>query len=549
MKIIKSFFIFFLAAALALSFTACQENPDGSIVVHKDMDNLISKAQETGPSKVEAGDIADEVAENYESYQTTLEDESLGVTVNVNAQVDVPEVETLSVYRVQQKPFTQEFVDKVRQVLMGDKAVYEATALTAPTKADYEATIQYYREQIQAEEAKMAAATEEDRTEGSQEDRYVISVEDFRANCQMNIDALQYELDLTQGFYENAPVSVDLSQYPIDGKLLTEGEHYSLYPEFYSFGPDCDEDETLYIAADSADGRYQTLKVRNSADRSNSLYYTSCPDQYLSPDFSAFTPLDPKAYGETLSNDTVPVDFLSAGLWYDETMEFAPFENDETTISEEEALSRAEAFLAEIGLTDFTLSEGGLFNQLISDVSLHIGQSGKFYYRHMYIFRFRREIGGVQLTQSSGAKFADSGSGEDYRKQYWPGEVVEVQVNDAGIAGFSYDAPVEITETVAESASLKLFSEVKDTFESMVCVMNAVEDTNLRAALDIDRVRLSYSRISERDSFDTGLIVPVWSFEGTQYLEHNNEIISETHGSQLAINAIDGSIIDGSLGY
>ena len=52
-------------------------------------------------------------------------------------------------------------------------------------------------------------------------------------------------------------------------------------------------------------------------------------------------------------------------------------------------------------------------------------------------------------------------------------------------------------------------------------------------------------RISEADSYDTGLLVPVWDFQG----KVTDEYGSEFAGSVMTINAIDGSIIDRSLGY
>lgn len=65
-------------------------------------------------------------------------------------------------------------------------------------------------------------------------------------------------------------------------------------------------------------------------------------------------------------------------------------------------------------------------------------------------------------------------------------------------------------------------------------------------------VNLVYTRISEKDSFDTGLVVPVWNFEGTIV----DEAISgkygyeyEKKGNILSINAIDGSVINQELGY
>ena len=64
--------------------------------------------------------------------------------------------------------------------------------------------------------------------------------------------------------------------------------------------------------------------------------------------------------------------------------------------------------------------------------------------------------------------------------------------------------------------------------------------------INIDSVKLRYTRISEKDSFDTGLLVPVWDFIGTKTDQYGNEV----HGAILmSINAIDGSVIDRNLGY
>ena len=113
--------------------------------------------------------------------------------------------------------------------------------------------------------------------------------------------------------------------------------------------------------------------------------------------------------------------------------------------------------------------------------------------------------------------------------------------------GFDYHAPLEITETVVEGAALKTFEDVKSTFEKMLPVTLAQTEESRIAA--IDRVRLSYSRISEKDSFDTGLIVPVWSFEGRATAYSEGYPVYEQSGTLLAVNAIDGSVIDADLGY
>ena len=544
----KRLFAAGLCAVLLLSMSACQENPEGSIVVHKDMDNLISKAQQDDASKVDAADIIDEVAENFETYQTSLRDEDLKVTATVNAKVDVPKVDKLNVYRVKQKPFDQEFVDKVRKVLMGDKPVYDSIGLGQWTKAEWEESIKVYRDLLRQAEEELAGGVPTTYAGPA------LTQEEWEEHCREDIARYQEEIDRMQEQYEAAPTEADPARYPSDGTLRTRRELAELFPELYGNFPESWADrETLSILADASDGSYQRLEVENSEDRGNAMYYYAGPEYYFNPSLTAFQPLDPEAYGETApGNGSIPPNFLSGGVAILEDDVLRPLENDTTTISEAEAIDRAEAFLGEIGLVDFALDEGGLFNE-IAIASSHMAEEGQtLYYRPYYILRFRREIDGVLLTQASGGKFADSGDGESYRAQYWPGEAVEVRVNDAGIVGFAYMAPIEVTETVVENAGLKAFSEVKDTFEKMICIVSAPEDPNFaqyESTADIDRVRLSYSRISEKDNFDSGLIVPVWSFECTICYSFREESWPYRYRSLLSINAIDGSIIDGTLGY
>ena len=94
---------------------------------------------------------------------------------------------------------------------------------------------------------------------------------------------------------------------------------------------------------------------------------------------------------------------------------------------------------------------------------------------------------------------------------------------------------------------MKSFDEVRGTFEQMVTVANAKVDSDLDSdvVIEIDRVVLGYARISEADSYDTGLMVPVWDFQGKKTDEYGTEY----KGGIMTINAIDGSVIDRSLGY
>ena len=130
-------------------------------------------------------------------------------------------------------------------------------------------------------------------------------------------------------------------------------------------------------------------------------------------------------------------------------------------------------------------------------------------------------------------------------EKLWGNEAIVVGVNDSGVVLFKYLTPISIDETVVEKTSIKSFSEIKDTFEEMVVIENASEEETATVSIKVTDVKLVYTRISEKDSFDTGLIVPVWDFERTVV----NEYGDEKTGNILSINAIDGSVINTTLGY
>ena len=84
----------------------------------------------------------------------------------------------------------------------------------------------------------------------------------------------------------------------------------------------------------------------------------------------------------------------------------------------------------------------------------------------------------------------------------------------------------------------------------MIVTMNATIDEESEVKVNINKVVLRYTRISEPDSFDTGLLVPTWEFigtingaVGTRWYEGNEDIVV------MSINAIDGSVINHELGY
>ncbi|MCM1498768.1 MAG: DUF6034 family protein [Clostridium sp.] len=512
-----------LLLAAVMGLTACAKNPESSVVKNKNMDNMIAKAQESGEDVSDYADVAKEVADHAQSYVNTVEDASLGVSVNIDADVVIPETTALSVYRVTQKKIDQAFLDRVKEVLAPDTAWYEGQVLETETKASLAECIQGYKDMIA-----------EVRDSGNSEEYK----ESYIAEYEEGLARVEAE-------YENAPADINLLDYPSDGQICSVQDKYNQDPDneywswLYQLTP---EAEAFFGINDAADGDYVSLFMQNNADYGNCLRYKRNKKGY---EFTSAVVVDDGIVEDSAENtDGSPITadmFPSRDF---EGMVFEKISGEEATISEEEARQQADSLLGQLGLSDYQMLKGGRYYELPRMDWLE-KEDNVYFYRDVYEFQYMRNIDGVFVDNSAGTKLVDEWRGDSYVKQMWDGEAVIVFVNDTGIVGFKYCSPLSVDETVVEKSSLKSFEEIKAVFEKMILIQNASTEDGEKVSIDIDTVELVYARLSEKDRFDSGILVPIWNFKGTKVDEYGYE----TTGSIMSINAIDGSVIDWSIGY
>lgn len=505
------------AGMMIVMAAGCQKNPDSSIVKNKDMDKLIEEAQNgSGNSQADVADIA----KNYDTYQTTLNDATLQITVNVDAKVDIPQTQQMSVLRVKQKDISQEFLDKANALLMQGETLYDGHVLSVRTRSQVEkeisATIQYGKElagQYEGNDLKI-----------------------YQEENQRAIDRLQKE-------YESAPQSINWEAYLSDGTLKKTA---SLDKDEYSWERDMNPNGEIYYGVSNAqNGNYLSLYAQNNENYGNCLRYRLSKHGYIR--------INSVAVGNTNMDNILP------DVWKADTTKEAlaeaknhgyeyagEYEDEAATGTLDEAKKKADELIQNMGLTDFSFYRGDLYCEF-QDFSAggdELADDGMRYSK-IYILQYMRQIDGAFVTNAGESKHTEGWDNKTYVKKDWPIEGIEIRVNDEGIIGFDYNAPVEITETVVEKSGMKSFDEVKGIFEKMVLITNARAEE--KVTISVDRVVLGYARISEADSFDTGLLVPVWDFMGT--ITNETYAGQEEYRSVLTINAVDGSIIDRSLGY
>ncbi len=507
--------------------TACQQNPDSGIVVHKDMEKVIAEAENSNDSKVE---LAEMQTPEFDSYTADIQNAQLRVNIKANAKVDIPQIDRLSLLRVEQHKFSQEECDRIRTALMGDMQLLDVTKFHNITpRVRIEEALRVRRDNLQTHLDRLQ--NDPEYVKQWESGAFGMTAEEMTAEYQSAVDKLQSE-------YEEAPAVIDCAAYPSDGRLktITDLTKENPDPDFLpTLTREWGESEILWALSEDL---HAALYVRNSENLSNCVNFIKSPAGYCEP---AIAYINMGSLCELQQKPGADV----------------PNMPDETcTLSQEEAQAKADAFLGGIGVTDYSFSEGEKITYSMSCNTLaetNGAEEFRDYARTSYILRYKRMIDGAEVSQASGDKTNDTDIADDsYTRQDWPAEMIELHINDSGIVQFTWCAPLTVTETVVENAQMMPFDEIRGIFERMMPITAAQEIADFKVDISIDRVTLSYSRISERDAFDRGLIVPVWAFSGSRKVYADSGFVEEHQsysGVQFAINAIDGSVIDGAIGY
>jgi hypothetical protein len=179
-----------------------------------------------------------------------------------------------------------------------------------------------------------------------------------------------------------------------------------------------------------------------------------------------------------------------------------------------------------------------------------------------YIFYFTRSINGVNQTYC-----ANSISYNQYAE---PWEYVNfyVIVNDSGIVEINWRSTgSELGEQISDNSELLSFDEIQQIAEQQFSNGNidfsrGFDDESdfsnlIEMNLKIDEVTLGYARVELSDGGGY-VMIPAWDFFGSYtaiILADDKKSIKYSEQSEyymqsyLTINAIDGSVIDRSLGY
>lgn len=496
---------------LCLSFTlllACVPTPEEDAVKQKNQDAMIEMARGEETVTIENRSGAEDGTEipklDYrtmygipEHLSKELPGLSDKVKIVIDAEIRVPD-QPMPIVRAVPVDFSQELVSDLWNRLVGDKEMYLQ----------------------QSGETKQSIA---------EEIRFWTGILDGTIVKDMySPDEAREKLPKLQERYRNAPDAGPLQR--ADGTLSV----------------DAMEDENGNIVAhrtalDAREANHGAVfNVQNSYDNKETIRQTDGAITVLKNASLRFSS------GEGRTDYQLDWKGLYKTFWLKASDPIPEEAKQYVQMTPGEIQERADALLAKMGLNgQFAVFEIVLF-PCINDLTDELVG----YQYHVYCSRL---VNGVPVCKSQDVEM-NLYQLEDFVAPQWIYECFEIGFDEAGNEGVFWWSPIKTQEVIEPNCRLQPFSEIQNVMESrlpMLLERRASNATVKTCTVNIYRIDLGLWRIREKNTVETGLLVPVYCFymEIRYQGEDEDEISSQRTTDTLIINAVDGTVIDPWNGY
>ena len=285
---------------------------------------------------------------------------------------------------------------------------------------------------------------------------------------------------------------------------------------------------TIFLVSDGNDGKYRKIFIENNSSTNQyRLIYSIGQNDY--------------AKIGNLWNVAVRSDIKHGTDEYG-----SPDLLPAPSIEQNQAVNAANELLSLMGVSDYSYKTSSLvFGSINGTV------------QKAYRLSYSRVLGNNSFTLTS-APAGGGGAIDDGKGGYiegWEYESMTFLVNNDGIVSMEWINPYDVSEVITNNTSMMDFNDVMDIFNKMIVVTNAYLSDDMSKTINVDRIELGLMRITEPATRSSGLVIPVWDFFGNVTTAFKNgeksysELDDDPLNSVLAINAIDGTLVDRSRGY
>ena len=453
--------------------------------------------------------------------QQTFFSENGTKRVTIDADVIIPEASKISVVEVRRADLSQELADRVINALVkGQLEAYEQQT----NRLYGSKRVQGHLDALDALIAKAGSAKSAE----------------WRAAMHAERD---YWADVLENSTEtSAPISGVLT-HPSWTDVDTGSGYVVL-----------DDDMLQVVGMAESEAGCETLSMRKGRDQSVIFCYVREPNECVDPgaqigSYKSEAELlleERKADGENLSGDIRLADVASIPAIH---------------TTQQEALVIGNGLMDALGISNVSCVAaeqcwGGSFDPDASGVrglpTAAYGVTNPF--RCVWRLRYTRTFNGLPTTYDTIPCQPYIDPEDD--KEVLPAadyENIQVYIDDTGIVGFRWAAPLEIGNVVIDDAAVLPFREILKVFTGAFLVANSWSNSPAESMdFQITQIRFGYVRVRDADVYNVGILIPVWDFYGEYVYDPSGDLPEygfRYDQSMFTINAIDGSIIDRTLGY
>ncbi|MCH5279453.1 MAG: hypothetical protein J1E60_06650 [Christensenellaceae bacterium] len=500
--------IIVMLMALALFICACQPTPDKPIVNAGDDTELNDKIESTPIPTPEA---PEENLTTIYNFPTEQKDEfectDPAVSVKVDAEVIVPNAQTVPVVRVEPTIITPEFVKNFTEAMHPDVTFYDKKDVMS--KTEVEKWVNYYQERAsipweEFPEYYLNATGIDDEEDARQ----------YYQQCQYSLKEYKKLLAEMPENYEQQPT--DFTYHDNFGYYIFMRPEFMFSQNYYG--------DTL----DDLNHGVERMIMTGTTDESWCIYIEAeaRPDRDITSSFTYIlgTEMDIDGYRPVWQ-------WVSVGAM---------------TFSEFQAINLGNETIKKMGLDRaMALSRISAFTESGRPTS---SASGKV---NTYVLKYHRGFDGL------------FGGNVDIKNEYAyvsGNEVVTITIQSDTVIKIEYENPQEVVEVENENVGLIAFEQAYEAFKKQAKLEytllaasgfgeyigdTLVVDESVKGCnITINKIQLVMVKIPIRDGGYH--YVPAWQFSGTKLVRLKNGY-SETLGGMIfmTINAVDGTRIEG----
>lgn len=509
----KRFFCLTIFVLFSLtSLAACQPTPETPPVVSKN-DGTLENAIRKGASD----DYIYTAPQSYSKSESFLGGK-INVSIGANTNIVTKENIQYPVYEATVMDFEPATVKKIAERFFGTAGMemhidQEARQTKSYLLNNYILPLQERIANI--ENGTLDPTVDENGNTIIQADGLPLTVED-------ELDSLKEALSFAQKKYESAPESVETTPVTID---------------YYKVG------DTFNADIPMSDGYLGRICIKDSVLTATTnyqeVYDTEINDYYGGVSGSV---------GLVEINTDILNEYTYSGVKY--------IYRIDSTLDYENAKTQAEDFVEALGIQGYSCVGVGIgpYSNVIETKTYNETTYTK------YGVLFMRSVGDSICIPDSYEK-ASLQDGDIQPPFYYERLVVWVDAN--GVSGLYWSAPLKFERELQSSVELMEFDRIGQIITDAVqrtCFENAIpnsmdstEFANLIILNDfaVTDIELGYAMMKEKNKEGYFILIPAWFISYDAHLEYTyEEEPLDYHANRaLAINAVDGSIINRDVGY